>query len=87
MQVAVVRGGKRTVAFAADLVPTTTHLDYPYIMGFDMEPLATLASKRRFLSEALAENWWIVFEHDREVPLARLDHEDGKILAQPVEGD
>ena len=84
MQVVLVHGGRRTLAFLADLVPTTSHLRYPYIMGYDLEPLATLATKKRILPEAVREDWLVVFEHDRVTPLAVLQEEDGKIGARPV---
>jgi hypothetical protein len=33
-------------------------------MGYDLEPLRTLESKRAFLAEAVREGWRIVFGHD-----------------------
>jgi hypothetical protein len=48
----------------SDLIPTTAHLPLPWIMGYDLEPLRTLESKRGFLVEAAREGWRIVFEHD-----------------------
>jgi hypothetical protein len=38
-------GGGKTALFLADLVPTTAHLPYPWIMGFDLYPLTTLENK------------------------------------------
>ena len=54
--------------FIADLVPTSAHLPLPWIMGYDVEPLVTLESKRRILSRASEERWLVVFEHDATVP-------------------
>jgi glyoxylase-like metal-dependent hydrolase (beta-lactamase superfamily II) len=85
MQVVLVGTDEGTVAFLADLVPTASHLAYPWIMGYDLEPLRTLASKKRLLSEAAAGNWRVVFEHDRALPLAVLAESDGKLSARPVE--
>jgi hypothetical protein len=48
----------------SDLIPTTAHLPLPWIMGYDLEPLRTLESKRSFLADAVREGWRIVFEHD-----------------------
>jgi glyoxylase-like metal-dependent hydrolase (beta-lactamase superfamily II) len=81
MQIVHVVTEQGTLAFLADLVPTTSHLRYPYIMAYDLEPLATLASKKRWLGEAVAEGWWVVFEHDDRLPVARLITEDGRIGA------
>jgi glyoxylase-like metal-dependent hydrolase (beta-lactamase superfamily II) len=63
-QAVVVRDGGETTAFMADLIPTTAHLPLPWIMGYDLEPLRTLESKRAFLGDALAGAWRLVFEHD-----------------------
>ncbi len=86
MQIVTV-GGPGTVAFLADLVPTSSHLPFGWGMGFDLEPLVTLASKKRFLPRAADEGWVVVFEHDRELPLARLALRDGRIVAEPFEAE
>ncbi len=38
--------GGETLRSSADLIPTTAHLPLPWIMGYDLEPLRTLESKR-----------------------------------------
>jgi glyoxylase-like metal-dependent hydrolase (beta-lactamase superfamily II) len=63
--------------FAADLIPTHAHLPLPWIMGYDVEPLVTLESKRWVLARAAAEGWLVVFEHDAHVAWGRVGH-DGK---------
>jgi len=63
--------------FVGDLVPTTAHLPLPWIMGYDVEPLVTLESKRRILSRASAEQWLMVFEHDATRAWSTVVH-DGK---------
>jgi glyoxylase-like metal-dependent hydrolase (beta-lactamase superfamily II) len=50
--------------FLGDLVPTTAHLSLPWIMGYDVEPLVTLETKRTVLARAKSERWLVVFEHD-----------------------
>ncbi len=62
-----------TACFLADLVPTTAHLPLPWIMGYDLEPLVTLESKRSLLARAREEGWLLVFEHDPVTPWGRLD--------------
>ena len=66
-QVILVADGGETAAFVGDLFPTAAHLPLVYIMGYDVEPLRTLESKRSFLKDALAGGWRVVFEHDANV--------------------
>ncbi len=69
--------GGETALFLADLVPTAAHLPLPWIMGYDVEPLVTLETKRRILKSAAEQDWLVVFEHDAETPWGRVVH-DGK---------
>jgi glyoxylase-like metal-dependent hydrolase (beta-lactamase superfamily II) len=69
-------GGERAF-FLADLVPTAAHLPLPWIMGYDVEPLVTLETKRWLLERALKEQWLVVFEHDATNAWGRVGH-DGK---------
>jgi len=69
-------GGERA-CFLADLVPTSAHLPLPWIMGYDLEPLVTLESRRRLYQRAEGEGWLLVFEHDPAVVAGRLG-KDGK---------
>jgi glyoxylase-like metal-dependent hydrolase (beta-lactamase superfamily II) len=66
--------------FLGDLVPTVAHLPLPWIMGYDVEPLVTLETKRRTLARALKEDWLLLFEHDATYPWGRAMH-DGKTYA------
>jgi glyoxylase-like metal-dependent hydrolase (beta-lactamase superfamily II) len=66
-QAVLVQDRGETAAFVADLIPTAAHLPLPWIMGYDLEPLRTLESKRRFLDDAVRGSWRIVFEHDPEI--------------------
>jgi glyoxylase-like metal-dependent hydrolase (beta-lactamase superfamily II) len=60
-----------TALFVGDLFPTVSHLPLPWIMGYDLEPLRTLESKRTILSEAVAGGWRLIFEHDARVVMGR----------------
>jgi glyoxylase-like metal-dependent hydrolase (beta-lactamase superfamily II) len=66
--------------YIADLAPTTAHLPLAWIMGYDVEPLVTLETKRRILKRAVDEGWIVVFEHDASTAWSRLVH-DGKVYA------
>jgi len=58
--------------FLADLAPTSAHLPLPWIMGYDVEPLVTLETKRTYLKRAADEKWLLVFEHDAFVAWGRV---------------
>ena len=63
--------------YLGDLVPTHAHLPLPWIMGYDVEPLVTLETKRRILKQASEEKWLVIFEHDATVSSGHVEH-DGK---------
>jgi hypothetical protein len=54
-------------------------------MGYDLEPLVTLESRRRVYRRAEGEGWLLVFEHDPVVVAGRLG-KDGKAfgLVEPL---
>ncbi len=83
LHVPVIRTGEHTIAFLSDLVPTASHVPFPYIMGYDLEPLRTLESKKRILGKAAREGWRLVFEHDHDLPLGVLNEMGGKLRAVP----
>jgi glyoxylase-like metal-dependent hydrolase (beta-lactamase superfamily II) len=74
-----------TAIFLADLCPTAAHLPLPWIMGYDMEPLVTLETKREVLGQAREEGWTLIFQHDPEVPWGRLDPDNEKPHLIPAE--
>ncbi|MDB5258284.1 MAG: beta-lactamase domain protein [Chitinophagaceae bacterium] len=54
----------RILAYAADLIPSVTHLPLAYVASYDVRPLIAMTEKERFLQEALAQQWTLFFEHD-----------------------
>jgi glyoxylase-like metal-dependent hydrolase (beta-lactamase superfamily II) len=64
MQMVKISDAGETLLFGADLTPTSAHISYPFIMGYDNFPLTTLAEKEKFFPIAYEDNWTIVFEHD-----------------------
>lgn len=76
--------GERGV-FWADLVPTTAHVPLPWIMGYDLFPMETLAGKREWLPRAVSGGWLCVFEHDADTPFARIvEPKPGRFQAEPL---
>ena len=64
------------LVFTADLFASTHHVPMPWIMGYDMRPLETMADKTRFFERALSEDWTLFFEHDSQTECARLGQTD-----------
>ena len=84
-QAILVQSGGETACFLADLSPTVHHLPLPWIMGYDVEPLRTLESKRSLFQQAAAEGWWIVLEHDAGVSRGRVAKEEkGYVWSETV---
>ncbi|HXE58595.1 MAG TPA: MBL fold metallo-hydrolase [Gemmatimonadales bacterium] len=81
-QVVVVRDGGEAAAFLGDLVPTSAHLPLPWIMGYDLEPLRTLESRRTLYRDAVEGGWLVVFEHDPAVAWGRLVARDRGVAVE-----
>ena len=54
----------KTIAFCADLIPTSGHLPLPYVMGYDTRPLLTMPEKLKFLNTCAQNNAYLFLEHD-----------------------
>jgi len=87
MQAVILESQGKKACYISDLIPTTFHLDVAWGMAFDLYPLDTLNSKKKFYAEAVKENWLVLFTHDPKVPMAYVEKgEDGKYSARPVGG-
>jgi glyoxylase-like metal-dependent hydrolase (beta-lactamase superfamily II) len=81
----LIASGGETACYLADLVPTSAHLPLPWIMGYDLEPMITLETRRRLYQRAEADQWLLVFEHDPAVVAGRLGKEGkGVGLVEPL---
>lgn len=78
--------GGRTAIFTADLMPTAAHVDEPWIMGYDLYPMDTLAFKRTFVREAIDGEYVIFFEHDPAMAAGVIREINGKKKVEPVHG-
>jgi glyoxylase-like metal-dependent hydrolase (beta-lactamase superfamily II) len=79
-QAVLVRDQAETAVFVGDLFPTASHLPLPWIMGYDLEPLRTLESKRALLADAIDGQWRMVFEHDPGIQFG-VPVRDGKAVS------
>ncbi|MBO0935334.1 MBL fold metallo-hydrolase [Fibrella sp. HMF5335] len=68
--------GNKTVLYCADLIPSVGHVPLPYVMSYDVRPLLTMDEKARLLSQAAAEGWILIFEHDPAIEAAIVEQTD-----------
>jgi len=66
-----VSGKQGTLYFVADLIPTSSHVRIPFVMGYDVAAIETMEEKRALLTRASQEGAWIVIEHDPRIAMAR----------------
>jgi glyoxylase-like metal-dependent hydrolase (beta-lactamase superfamily II) len=83
-QVVVIRDRGETAVFVGDVFPTTAHLPLPWIMGYDLEPLRTLESKRALLGDAVRGGWRLIFEHDARLVMGVPVQEGKSIVLKDV---
>jgi glyoxylase-like metal-dependent hydrolase (beta-lactamase superfamily II) len=74
-QSVLIDGGSEMACFLGDVCPTSLHLPLPWIMGYDVEPLVTMESKRGLLARAESERWLLIFEHDASVAWGKTRHD------------
>ena len=86
-QVIMIEGGGRTAVFTADMIPTAAHIDEPWIMGYDLYPMETLAFKRAFVREAIDREYLIFFEHDPKIAAGYIREKDRKKYVEPILSD
>jgi len=84
-QSVVLDGQGVKAVFLADLCPTSAHLPLPWIMGYDLEPLVTLETKRVLWERIQEEEWILIFQHDAREPWGRMALEDGKVLLNRID--
>lgn len=73
-----------TACFLGDVIPTSAHLPLPWIMGYDVEPLVTLESKRSLLAQVRRDKWLLIFEHDPVVGWGYLTDDEKRPAVDPV---
>ena len=84
MQCVRLSGGGKTAFCFVDLVPTTAHIPFPWIMGYDLYPLTTLENKKKWIPEVARGEWIGIFSHDPVTPLAYIREREGKYEPEPI---
>lgn len=86
MQGILVQSQRKTACYISDLMPTTAHIDLTWGMSFDLYPLDTIESKKRYYAQAIPEQWLTVFTHDPKTPWAYIEKDGlGKMVVRRSE--
>lgn len=80
-----IRGGGKKLMYVSDLLPTRHHLPLPWIIAYDLYPLTTLETKRKWLAEFVKDGWIVVFGHDPDIAAGTLHEQDGKVVCEPAD--
>ena len=76
MQAVIVESGGRKACYISDLIPTSNHLDVTWVMAFDLFPLDTIESRKKYYAQAIPEKWLTVFTHDDQTPWGYVERGD-----------
>ena len=80
MQAVIVKSGGLTACYISDLIPTSAHINITWGMAFDLYPLDTIESRKRYYAQAIPERWLTVFTHDDQTPWGYVERgERGKL--------
>lgn len=84
LQAIMVQSGGKTACYISDLIPTSAHLDLNWVMAYDLYPVESIESRKRFYSRAVPEKWLVMFTHDHVIPWGYLEKDErGKVVIQP----
>ncbi len=80
----IIKTGDKSIVYCADLFPSMAHIPLPYVMAYDTRPLLTLDEKKKLLDEAIANNYYLYFEHDRTVELCNLEQTEKGVRGKDI---
>jgi glyoxylase-like metal-dependent hydrolase (beta-lactamase superfamily II) len=84
MQAVVIESGGKTACYISDLIPTSNHLDLTWVMAFDVLPLQSIESRKKYYASAIPEKWLTIFTHDDKVPWGYVERDErGKFGLKP----
>jgi len=79
-------GGGQSALFVADMASYAVHFErLAWMTAYDVEPLVTLETKRRWQQWALESGGLLIFQHDTQIAAAHyVENERGGRTLQPV---
>jgi glyoxylase-like metal-dependent hydrolase (beta-lactamase superfamily II) len=72
MMLPLITNDTQKILYCADLYPSPHHVNVPWIMGYDMQPLVTITEKEKMMHEAVDNDYTLFFEHDANIECAKL---------------
>lgn len=84
VSVVTIAGANDTAIFWGDVVPTTHHVQPPYIMAYDLDPARSFDVRSEWIRRASERSWIGLFYHDEEHGFARLRREARRYRAEPL---
>ncbi|MFC1553801.1 MBL fold metallo-hydrolase [candidate division KSB1 bacterium] len=84
-QIVILESEGQTACYLGDLIPTSSHIKMPYIMGYDTDPMETLQFKKDLINRAVEGKWLIIFEHSPRIRAGYLEKTDKGVKLIPVD--
>lgn len=63
-QLVEVYDDKSALVYCGDIIPTSSHVRLPFVMGYDLNPLLVIEEKKQILSRMVDKKGHVFFEHD-----------------------
>lgn len=71
-QLVEVKDEKTSLTYCGDIIPTSSHVRLPFVMGYDLNPLLVIQEKKAILEKMARDAGYVYFEHDPYCDLARV---------------
>lgn len=63
-QAVIIEDAQSALVFCGDVIPTSSHVRNPWVMGYDLNPLVIMAEKKQLLELSDNKKTYYYFEHD-----------------------
>jgi len=83
-QSVLLRAGGAAVLFAGDLVPTSAHAGFGFIMSYDLDPRLVLKTKRAVYERLEGTDWILALPHDPRTPFGRVERDGSRYGFRPL---
>jgi glyoxylase-like metal-dependent hydrolase (beta-lactamase superfamily II) len=85
MQAVIIQSGDQKACYISDLIPTTAHIELTWVMAFDLYPVDTIESRKKYYADSIPGKWLTIFTHDPKVPWAYIEKdEQGRMVARAL---